>query len=463
MTLTSLTGRAQIGRETPGMRRGRDEDDRPAPRPADVATLLAITVCLQFVLPSKLVLDRIPLSLSASTIVALGIGALWFCTQLTTTLGAAKGRSPVRTALLGYALVLLLSFASSSMSYLPGDERSIGDHALVTTFALVFIALGACDGIRDRERLYFLLRVVVGAATCVALVGVLQFLVGFDATAYMKPPFMHYSSDDPSVLSRAGLLRVAGTTAHPIEFGVFCAMVLPLALHLTTLPAATRGRSVARWACVAIVGAGAMFSVSRSAAVSLACASLVLLLGWPRQRRNRMLLAAAGFLVVLQVLSPSILRTFYGLFRDAGNDDSVRWRTRDYATAQELLSQRPLLGRGHGTWYAPKHPVFDNQYLLSVVDTGIIGLVALLTIFAAGAFAALRVIRLCGLRSGSSPDGDPDRDLALSLAASALVVFPAFATFDFMSLATVATLAFVVVGMAGALLRIVLSEAGRAR
>lgn len=436
---------------------------RPPWTPADAATLLAIFVCLQLVLPAKLVVNYIPLSLSAASISALGLGALWFCTQLTTTLGAAKGRSPVRTMLLAYAAVLVLGFASSSESYLPADERSVGDHALVVTFGWIFVGLAACDGVVSRRRLYFLLRVVVGAASFVAAVGALQFVLGFDATAFLKPPGMHFTAEDPTVLTRSGLLRVSGTAAHPIEFGVFCAMMLPLALHLATLPAATRVRSAMRWASVGIIAAGVMFSVSRSAAIGVVCAGAVLVVGWPRERRRRMLLLAVGFLIAIEIMAPSVINTLYGLFRNAGNDDSVRWRTRDYATAQELIAQHPLLGRGHGTWYAQRHPVFDNQYLLTLVETGVVGLLAQLGVFGAAVFAAWRVHVRSGDNQAQVDRGAQDRDLALSLSASVMVVFPTFATFDFMSLATVASMSFLLVGICGSLLRIVLSEAATAK
>ena len=51
-----------------------------------------------------------------------------------------------------------------------------------------------------------------------------------------------------------------------------------------------------------------------------------------------------------------------------------------------------------------------------------------------------------------------DRDLALSVAASLAVVFPTFATFDFTAFPKVTTLTFVLVGFAGALLRVVNAE-----
>lgn len=428
------------------------------PRSADAATVVAVFVALQFVLPSKLVLNYLPLSLSAASIVALGLGALWFCTQLTTTLGAAKGPSPVRTMVFVYACALLASYGNASSGHLPADERASGDHAMVVVFALLFLALAVCDGIRSRERLYFLLRVIVVCGSLVAVVGILQFLVGFDLTPRLRLPGMHFTATDPLVLDRAGLRRVAGTTAHPIEFGVFCAMVLPLAIHVAFVSAGRGRRSVFWWVCVGLVAAGLMFSVSRSAILAAASAAVVLFCGWPGRRRVWMLLTGLAFLVFIRLISPGLLGTFLNLFRNAGNDDSVRWRTHDYETAHELISQRPFLGRGIGTWYAPKHEIFDNQYLLTLVDSGAIGLAAFLGVLVAAVYAAFRVVWLSHLHGATQRTAATDRDLALSLAAAVAGIFPTYATFDLGAFATVSSLSFLLVGICGALLRIVVAD-----
>ena len=64
-----------------------------------------------------------------------------------------------------------------------------------------------------------------------------------------------------------------------------------------------------------------------------------------------------------------------------GTDDSVQGRTHDYGNAFEEIAKHLWLGRGLGTWYAPKHQVFDNQYLLSLVEVGVLGMVAFMGIF----------------------------------------------------------------------------------
>jgi O-antigen ligase len=451
----SHVGRVAGGTAPAGSRPARSAR---APRTADATTLLAIFVTLQLVLPSRLVMNYLPLSLSAASLVALLLGTLWLCTQLTTTLGAAKGRNPVRTMLFVYALVLLTSYASAAMSYLPPDERAIGDHTMVIAFALICVSLAVCDGVRSRARLYFLLRVLVVCGTAVAAFGIVQFLFHFDPTPLLRPPGMHFGSFDPSTGSREGLTRAAGTTANPLEFGVFCAMMLPLAIHVAFHASRAAGRARFWWTCTGLIGAGLMFSVSRSAILGMVAAALVLFVGYSARRRVWMALAGLGFLVVIKVVSPGLLGTFLSLFQNAGNDSSVQWRTHDYTTAEELIRQHIWLGRGIGTWYAPKHEVFDNQYLLTAVDSGLIGLAAFIGVILAGLLATIRVGMLCHRRPPNLPTVGTDRDLALSLAASLAAVLPTCATFDFLAFATVSALLFLLVGIAAALLRIVAAD-----
>jgi O-antigen ligase len=427
-----------------------------APRPADATTILAIFVALQFVLPSRLVLNYLPLSLSPASAVALFLGALWLCTQMTTTLGAAKGRSPVRTMLFAYICVLVASYASSAMSYLDLDERELADTTLVRVFALILVGVAACDGIRSLARLYFLLRVVVVCTTVVAVFGILQYLAGFDVTPFLRLPGLHFWEQTNSVGARNGLTRAAGTTSNPLEFGVLCAMILPLAIH-ATLHAKREARRVAPWAaCVGLLATGLMFSVSRSAIIGVAAATFVLFLGWPARRRIWMVGTGVGFVVAIGIVAPGLLNTFRSLFQDAGQDSSVQWRLHDYDTGRQLIAQHFWLGRGTGTWYAPKHEIFDNQYLLTLVESGVLGLVTFVGIFVAGLYAAVRVRFLWSRGPATSTH---DRDLALAIAASLFVIFPSFATFDFLAFPTVSATAFLLAGIAGALLRVAKAEA----
>lgn len=444
-----------------------DEETRSAPllptprrlRRADGATIAALFVVALLVIPARLVIRGLPLSMTPAEVVGLSMALWWLCSHFTTSLGAAKGALGVRTALFCYAAALLATYGYATYGYLPADELSMADHAAVLVVANLGVALVMCDGVGGAERIDFVLRAVVVAGAVIAVVGALQFAFGLDLTTYLKLPGLRYTSQEDFVIERSAFRRVAGTTGHPIEFGVVCAMITPLAAHYA-FRARTRGEPVRRWwLCTGLIAGGLMFSVSRSAVLGLAGVALVLLIGWQGRRRLQALYATVGFLVVIKFTVPGLLGTFYGLFANFGNDDSVKYRTHDYEVAAAEIAKHPWLGRGLGTWYAPKHQVFDNQYLLTLVETGVIGLLAFIAVFACGFYTALRVRAL---------STDPvRRDLGLTLAACLVVPLIGSATFDLLSFHSATGLALVLVGAAGALLRQVrierAVEASRAR
>lgn len=420
-------------------------------RSADGATLVTLFVVLQLVLSARLVISKVPLSLSPASILALGIGLCWLCAQFTNTLGVAKGRNPVRTMLFVYLCSVLASYGLATYGYLPADELNLADHALVLALATVGMALGVCDGVRGRDRLDLVLKTVAAMGAVVAIVGILQYLFNVDLTQYMmKLPGLRSTSQDGFVFERSAMRRVAGTTNHPIEFGVVCAMLLPLAVHLASKARGRTQPSLRWWLCSGLIATGLMFSISRSAILGAAGAGAVLFLGWPPRRRVQAAVAGLAFLALMKIIAPGLLGAFYNLFANVGNDDSVQYRTHDYATASTEIAKHLWLGRGLGTWYAPKHQVFDNQYLLSLVEIGVLGLVAFIGIFLAGINAAIRA-RLMSTDPG-------DRDLGLTLAAILVVPIIGCATFDFAGFSTANAIGLLIAGAAGSLLRTAKSD-----
>lgn len=430
----------------PGASQARGFLARPAaPVSADGATIACLFAVAILVIPARVVLRGIPLSLSPAELLGLAMGLWWMSAQLTSTLGAAKGRSPVRTAAFGYAAVLVLSYGAATYRYLPDDELSSADHAMVLAIAYFGVLLLVCDGVRGKERLDVVLKTVVVSGAVVATIGALQFVFDLDLTDYLIFPGLRFSSEYDFVLERESFRRVAATLGHPIEFGVVCSMILPLAIHYGFASRRRGERASPWWICSALLVLGLLFSVSRSAMLGLLGVGFVLLLGWSGRRRLRAILIAAGFLIAVWVLVPGLLRTFVDLFANLGVDDSIRWRTHDYAAAGAEISMHPWLGRGLGTWYAPKHMVFDNQYLHTLVETGVLGLVAFVATFVTGCYVGARV-RL------RSVDWEA-RDLGLSLTAALVVPLIGSATFDLMSFHAAVGLSFLLLGAAGSLMR----------
>lgn len=415
------------------------------PQRADGATLACLFVLVLALIPARLVIRGLPVSLTPANVVALGLLVFWFCAQLTLSLGAAKGRNALRTALFLYLVTVLVTYGYAAAGYLPPDELKLADHSLIDVLGLAGVALAVCDGVRGRNRLDFLLKAIVVACTIVAFIGALQYLVNLDLTKYLVLPGLHYTADIGVVDLRDNKLRAASTTEHPIEFGVLCVMILPLALHYGLC---SRGWSARGWwLCSIVIGAGLMFSVSRSAVVTLAGVGIVLLIGWPWRRRVRALLVTVAFLGVVKVAVPGLLGTFYGLFANASSDPSISYRTHRYPLIVDEIAKHVWLGRGMGTWYFPKHFAFDNQYLMTLVDSGVIGLVTFAGLLLTGMYAALRARSLTA---------DPEqRDLGLVLAAALMGPMIGAATFDLRTFQTVTGLMFLLLGATGALLRAV--------
>ncbi|GAA3197538.1 O-antigen ligase family protein [Nonomuraea roseoviolacea] len=417
----------------------------PRPHRADGATVGVVFVVVLMIVPARLVYRGLSFAITPAESIGLFALVWWLCAHFTSTLGAAKGRTLVRSAVFVHAASLLATYAYATAGPLPRDEVELADHMLVTAFAMIGVVLLVVDGVRGRDRLDLVLKTVAVMGAVLGVVGAVQFLFTFDPTKYMVLPGLRYTQEELFILERNGLSRVAATTGHPIEFAVMCAMILPIALHFAFQARERGGPALRWWVCAGLIGAGMVFSVSRSAFVGLAGAAVVLLAGWPKVRR---LLAAGAVLVFLgavKLVVPGVLGAIVALFTNISNDSSLRWRTMDYAAATTEIGRHPWLGRGLGTWYAPKYLVFDNQYILTTVETGIIGVLAFAGLFAAGIWSALRARRL--LADAAS------RDLGLTLAACLVVPLIGAATFDLRAYAVITGLSFLLVGAAGALLR----------
>ncbi|MFF4194387.1 O-antigen ligase family protein [Nonomuraea sp. NPDC001831] len=427
-----------------------------APRPmgavrsADGATLCAIFVVVLMLVPARQVIGGLPFDLTYAEAVGLFAAVWWFCAHLTSTLGAAKGPSPVRYGIYFYVLAFLITYGYTAAGYLPSYELELSDHILVITVGIVGMSLLAVDGVSGRDRLDLVLKTLVVAGAVMGVIGGIQFLLSFDITQYMQVPGARLRAVEETILQRNGVNRVASTAGHPIEFGVVSAMVLPVALHYAYDAWERRVPALRWWILCSLVACGMAFSASRSTVLGLASSGAILLVGWNNARRLRAAAGLVGFLVLLRLFVPGLLGAIFGLFTNLDNDESLRWRTNDYSTAVSEFARHPLLGRGNGTWFPPHHPVFDNQYLLTGVQGGVLGLLAFVGLFLIGMWAAMRARRISAdVRA---------KDLGLTLTACLAVPLIGCATFDLNSFSTANSLAFLLIGLAGALLRAVRRE-----
>jgi len=226
------------------------------------------------------------------------------------------------------------------------------------------------------------------------------------------------------------------------------AMSLPLAIHQARFaPAGLRRR---RWLQVAVIAGTMPLTLSRSAIFGIAAVVIVLLPTWPRRDRRRayVLLLAAPALVWL--VNPSLLSIFGGLFGQLGTDASSTSRTAAYSAAAPYITQHPWLGQGFETFFPQTYFFIDNQYLTSLVETGVVGVLALAALLVTGWLAARAARRAAA--------GGRARDLTQCLAASVAAAAVSFATFDALSFSIASGLCFLLLGCAGAAWRLARAE-----
>lgn len=415
-----------------------------AHRGADVVTVLTLFVVLLTFLPALLVVGPVGAFGTPANLLGLLCLGWWVLGRLLPDLGLPRSRQPVRVAVAGLAAALLLSYAHAMALPIDPLAKNGADRGLLALGTWAGIALLAADGVCCEARLRDLLRRLVQATSFVAVVGILQFFLHLDLTRYLVVPGLRLNQAPDFVQLRV-LPRVAGTATHPIEFGVVLALVLPLALHLAMTDLGQP--RVRRWAPVWLISLAVLLSISRSAILAVVVVCAVVLPTWPRAQRRAALLLTPVFLVVMRVAVPGLIGTIKNLFLLFGQDSSTTARTEDYAAVAPLIRHALLTGIGFRTYIpAVDGRVLDNQYLLSLVETGALGLLALVVLLLTGWFTA---------RGARRAAVDPvSRSLGQALAAGMLAATAGFLTFDALSFPMFASLTFLLLGCSGALWRL---------
>lgn len=408
---------------------------------ADAVTLLSVLMALRLGLPSQLVVGALGGLGSPATLLGLLLLGYWFWHRL-------HGGGPTRGAPANAAAGLFL--AAVLASYAAGAARGIASEELtLSTLAILVLAgwlggfLLASDGVTDIDRRRILVGRLAVFGAIFAGFGLLQFLTDQAWVDKLSIPGLVRNTQIYSVSLRGGFVRPFGTAIHPIEFGSVIAMLLPLTIVHGMLASPRRWFV---WVPALVTMLAAEISLSRSAIV---CVIVGLVLLWPALTRIQRLVGGVAVMVlgiVVFVAVPGMVATITSLFGGSAGDSSVTSRVDSYGMAVDLLGRYPVFGRGFGT-FLPRYRIFDNQYLLALVETGVIGTLAMVTLWAVPVFGVVGVIR-------RSAAGAPLRLLATGLLASSVVGAIGLALFDGFGFPMMPAVWFVVLGLAGACYRL---------
>ncbi|MEU9887116.1 O-antigen ligase family protein [Sphaerisporangium sp. NPDC051011] len=440
MTSTPSVERTHAPARRPQERRSR----LPKKARVDPVTIMSFFLVVLFVMPARYVVGPLGGAGSPSSIVAVLLLVWYLMSTLSPRWTPIRGRQPVRAVILFFALAVLASYVAANTRPLSGDELNAADLGLVLVAGWAGIALVTADGITSMDRLEVLRQRIVMGASFPALVAMVQFFTGIEVTRYLALPGLA-EKGSAVLFEREGFFRPAGTATHPIELGVVLAAVLPLALHGALYCRVPEQRRK-RWIMVALIAAALPMSVSRSAILGLFVVMLVLLPTWPSEWRLRAVLIFGASSILMRLLIPGLIGTVLNLVSVIGSDENSTTRTGDYDAVVVAVSQRPWFGQGFATYLPRMYRVIDNQYLMSSLETGLVGLLALIVFLLAGWVLARRARR-------AAVDSET-RHLAQCFAASSAVAIFGFGTFDAFSFPMITNVMFLILGCCGALWRL---------
>ena len=341
------------------------------------------------------------------------------------------GRRTERIQTVKPGVILILVYFLLEVTMYVGDLRT----QFLQQLGAVGIALYTMTRITTTRQRTMLLGVLAVGLTFACVVGILQSYMDIDLRLLFKPPGfrelpalgseVQQNTANVGTLNRFSANRSYGTSAHPIEFSVLAAALVPLTIHFARFASnrltrllATVGIGVA---LIAILAAG-----SRTGLVGLAAALLLYI--WAFELRNLAVVAVGAAVlggIATLILHGHVSRSAEGLWTAVTEgaslrDVSVSSRVDRYGVVLQSFRDHPLFGLGAGRSLG--FVALDNQWLYALSAGGIVGVTALMVLGGGGLFGIAAALR--SARTGR------ERDQAFAIGALFTSIFVTSFTFD---------------------------------
>jgi hypothetical protein len=317
---------------------------------------------------------------------------------------------------------------------------------LASFVAVLFLVVSLLRSLDDIE---FVVRMLVAGGAVVAFFALVESRTGYNVFDHLSQvfPILRYTGDG-GVIERGSRLRVFASSQHPIALGAALAMLVPLGFYLW------RRTRHATWAfATLLLLLGTLATVSRTAIVMLGVIGLVFV--WLRANEvKRLWPLLLPILILVHFALPGALGSFRisfapkgGLVAQQANAPvgSGRLATLGPALHREFVPN-PILGEGFGTRITtpddvvpvPNAPILDDQWLGTLLETGVAGALSLLWLF-------VRFVRRLGREA--KRDRGPRGWLLVCLAASVAAFAESMLTYDALSFTQATFLLFIFIGI----------------
>jgi O-antigen ligase len=298
-------------------------------------------------------------------------------------------------------------------------------------------------------------KMLVGGGAIVAFLTLYESRAQYNVFDHLQQFIPLLRFDEPPDVGNDGRgYRAYASAQHPIALGAALALLVPLSIYL-----GRRYRSKLWWAAAAALALGVLTTVARTATLMLMIEVVMLIVLKPKVM-FRLWPWAIPMLAVVHIAVPGTIGALKDSFfpkggliaeqsQNAGTYGSGR--VADLGPGLQEWKKTPYFGQGFGTRITDRNnphynaPILDNQMLGWLLETGIIGMAALLWLF----FRSIRRLSRAARR-------DPTEHgwLMASLAASILAFLIGMATYDAFAFTQVVILLFMFMGIGCAALRL---------
>ncbi|HWH96192.1 MAG TPA: O-antigen ligase family protein, partial [Baekduia sp.] len=418
----------------------------------------AVVLCILFVPIKRYELPvSLPMQLEPYRLLVLGVGAGMLASLLIDRrlrLRATGLDAPL--AMLALAMLLSVMTRSGHILSEGLSKYSFRSVSFFATYLIVFYLVTLA--IRRRSDVEMLLRLLVFGATVVGLLAVVEEWAGYNFFDHLQQYVSILRFQGVPYTTDRGGVRAYASAQHPIAMGAALILVLPLGIYL-----AHSTRKKRWWLACGLLVLGALATKSRTAIIMIVVILVVLSILKPVEARRLVPKMVIPLLLVAHVAMPGTLGTLKSTIFPSGGivnaetNADVSWhsnygkgRIGEWGPALQEWQLTPLFGQGAGTRVSdledPKMnaPILDDQWLWSLLELGVFGVVALLWFFV----AAIR-------RFGGLARRDPTENswLLTGLAASTTAYAVGMLTFDAFNFVQVTMMMFLIVALGVAALR----------
>jgi polysaccharide biosynthesis protein PslJ len=412
-----------------------------------------LLVVVLFIPPRRYAVPAgLPFELDPYRLFVAGLLVVWLLSALSDQ-GLTLRRSGLVGPLLLFGLAVLGSLAANPDRVSAYQTNVVKLLSVLAGYILVFYVL--VNILRTRVACETALAVLVVGGAILAVLAIVERKTGWspfiDLDGYLpflQPAGVSVEPGQPELVADWRGARALGSAEHPIALGALLAMLAPVAAALAVV------RRQAVWVvCLMLIVVGSFATVSRTPVLMLfAWALMFTALRWTDAKRF-IPFALVAFAMIHFVM-PGALGTLRSsldpalvIEEQSSRPDSqiAAGRIADLGPSFEEFRQRPVFGYGFGTRITVGEQanarLLDNQWLGTLLDTGLLGVLGLAWLF--GRY----IVRTSVASLKSGPDGVVLAALASAVFAYGVGMF----TFDALAFTQVTLVLFVLLAIGSAL------------